>query len=84
MMHKTSVACRHYGKDNPWCEVCGSPWIHVHHIRSRGAGGDDEAENLMSLCPEHHTEYHTIGGRAFGQKYGLEARIATALNRRRI
>ena len=80
-MHRTSAKCREYGKIHQFCEVCGDYGIQVHHIRSRGAGGDDEAINLMSLCPEHHTEYHTIGHEKFGVKYGLSNRIKEALNR---
>lgn len=42
-----------------WCELCGRPGaVHVHHIRSRGAGGDDVLENLISLCPECHDLVH--------------------------
>jgi len=26
----------------------------VHHIRNKGAGGDDTAENLVTLCRRHH------------------------------
>lgn len=43
----------------PGCELCGRPGVvHVHHIRSRGAGGGDEPENLISLCPECHAKAH--------------------------
>lgn len=43
----------------PRCEVCGNTWsLQVHHIRSRGAGGDDLPENLICLCVECHTKVH--------------------------
>ena len=42
-----------------FCELCGRPGpVHVHHIKSRGAGGGDVPENLISLCPECHAEVH--------------------------
>lgn len=42
-----------------YCELCGRYGvIHVHHIRSKGAGGNDEADNLVSLCPICHDKVH--------------------------
>jgi hypothetical protein len=32
-----------------------------HHIKSKGSGGDDVAENLVPLCVLHHTQIHTVG-----------------------
>ena len=43
----------------PYCELCGSSWcIEVHHIVSRGAGGHDVPENLISLCLKCHAMAH--------------------------
>ncbi|MGE5611663.1 MAG: HNH endonuclease signature motif containing protein [Bacillota bacterium] len=47
----------------PHCEYCGHPGrregeIHVHHVRSRGAGGHDCQENLVSLCWLCHDGVH--------------------------
>lgn len=52
------------------CIVCGLV-AEPHHIKSRGAGGDDTIENLLPLCRIHHTEIHTIGLKAFKLKYGF-------------
>lgn len=43
-----------------FCQLCGntSGSLHVHHIKSRGAGGDDTPENLVTLCFNCHTEVH--------------------------
>jgi len=43
-----------------YCENCWSTRgpFHVHHIKSRGAGGGDEPENLISLCWECHRKVH--------------------------
>jgi hypothetical protein len=52
------------------CAVCGRrPPNDPHHLKSRGAGGGDEPENLLSLCREHHTEMHKIGALTFLKKY---------------
>jgi predicted restriction endonuclease len=43
----------------PWCEYCGDTYhIEVHHIKSKGSGGNDEANNLVSLCACHHRMVH--------------------------
>ncbi len=34
---------------------CRGP-IDVHHILTRGTGGDDVLENLICLCRRHHME----------------------------
>ncbi|OPX89419.1 MAG: HNH endonuclease [Pelotomaculum sp. PtaB.Bin104] len=44
-----------------FCQVCGKyqeAGLHEHHIKSRGAGGDDVEENLVTLCYECHTKVH--------------------------
>jgi predicted HNH restriction endonuclease len=42
-----------------YCELCGRRGvIHVHHIKSKGSGGNDEADNLVSLCPVCHDKVH--------------------------
>ncbi len=57
-------------KNQP-CKVCGKRPVDPHHIRSRGAGGGDELENLLPLCRQHHVEWHTIGGKSMTKKYDL-------------
>ena len=32
--------------------------LHAHHIKCRGAGGDDVKENMISLCAKHHDQAH--------------------------
>jgi hypothetical protein len=42
--------------------VCGrylDEWtINPHHITTKGAGGDDNLENGISLCHQHHVDTH--------------------------
>ena len=51
------AARRHY------CEFCGrttveAQQIHVHHVSSKGSGGDDKDGNLISLCFICHDNAH--------------------------
>ena len=50
-----------------WC----SGEIDAHHVRSRGAGGIDEA-NVVPLCHGHHMEGHTGGWHTFQQKHDID------------
>jgi len=36
---------------HPYCEACGAMcWGDPHHIRTQGAGGTDDPDNLLRLC----------------------------------
>ena len=54
------------------CAACGRTPVDAHHIRTRGAGGDDRLSNLLPLCRVHHTEIHKIGKQTFFEKYRIE------------
>ena len=43
---------------DPYCRVCGGKREHVHHIKSRGAGGDDDVRNMIGLCSGCHSRAH--------------------------
>jgi hypothetical protein len=48
-------------RDRIRCEVCHRRmWTpcHPHHIRTKGAGGDDVDSNLLSCCFECHERCH--------------------------
>jgi len=46
-------------RDRGYCEHCGRRCMpDPHHIRSRGAGGPDTDDNLISLCPKCHDKAH--------------------------
>ena len=69
------------------CLICGRK-ADLHHAEGSMIGmGYNRKEKpqigamVMPLCREHHTEYHSIGGRAFDEKYhttavALDKRIA--------
>ena len=43
------------------CEYCGKKncYTNTHHIRSKGAGGDDTEDNLIELCSNCHLKAHS-------------------------
>ena len=51
------------------CCVCGAKTrIHMHHVKSRGAIGRVDKENVVPLCFECHTKGHTWGWQFFEMK----------------
>jgi hypothetical protein len=58
------------------CAVCGRP-ADLHHIDAIGVGRNRTVvshigREAMALCRTHHSEFHTIGRRAFLEKYHVE------------
>lgn len=42
------------------CHICGRRGAtEKHHIKSKGAGGDDVEENLIEVCRICHSKIHT-------------------------
>jgi hypothetical protein len=63
------------------CEVpgCSAPSEPCHHIRTRGAGGKDDAGNLLALCALHHRQVHDAGADTFAARYpALAGKIRAA------
>lgn len=42
------------------CELCQRKniWTNTHHIKSKGASGDDVEDNLIELCANCHRKVH--------------------------
>lgn len=42
------------------CEYCGKKncWTNKHHVKSKGASGNDTEENLIELCGSCHRKAH--------------------------
>lgn len=51
------------------CIVSGQSNPTPHHVKSVGAGGNDEVANLMPLSHRHHMEVHQVGLVKFAKKY---------------
>ena len=66
--HKYSKQYTAYWIAHLFCEICGKVSSAPHHIRTRGAGGGDEAENLLAFCNAHHDEVN-MGIITFAKKY---------------
>jgi hypothetical protein len=52
------------------CDSCGRGSSieypsHPAHIKSRGSGGNDEEENLLSFCAKCHHNQHLMGWHKF-------------------
>lgn len=41
---------------------------HMHHIKTRGAGGRDDLSNVTTLCPDCHHRLHSIEGTQKGRR----------------
>ena len=79
--YKYSKQYTDYWIAHAWCEICGNYSAAPHHIRTRGAGGNDGPGNLLALCTTHHTEAHTMGIQSFANKYTqFHDKIAATLN----
>lgn len=61
---------------NKKCAVCNKP-AELHHIDRIGLGGDRTkpvhiGKEAMSLCREHHREFHDTSKQAFFEKYHFD------------
>lgn len=51
------------------CSVCGKFDVDRCHIKTKGSGGTWDADNILFMCRQHHTEQHQIGWVKFLTKY---------------
>ena len=61
------------------CVICGRK-AELHHIDTVGMGNDrteiqHEGKEAISLCREHHTEFHTVGKVSFFERYHINKGI---------
>lgn len=43
------------------CFICKySFFVDVHHVQHQAKGGSDRIDNLVTLCPNHHKEWHYL------------------------
>lgn len=43
------------------CDICHKFPSDPAHLQTRGSGGNDVENNLVSLCREHHTQQGQVG-----------------------
>lgn len=59
---------KYYSSDKR-CIVTGFSPVDLHHVKTRGSGGTDDAWNLMPLAHALHVDVHAIGLTAFAERY---------------
>ncbi len=52
--------CDLCGKDAPFRDTSGKPYLEVHHIEWLSKGGMDTIENAVALCPNCHRKMHVL------------------------
>jgi hypothetical protein len=84
--HHYSAAYAEYWQEHAVCEACLLKWSAApHHVRTRGAGGDDAAENLLALCYADHAMIGTMGREKFCRRFPhLRAKVDAAMERARV
>jgi 5-methylcytosine-specific restriction protein A len=50
--------CQGCGKDAPFTDANGDPFLEVHHLHRRSDGGADHPDNVIALCPNCHRRVH--------------------------
>jgi hypothetical protein len=67
LLMNTNINVYSFIKTMP-CLACGRKKAQPHHIKTRGAGGENRIDNLIPLCEAHHNECHLNAG-IFMDKY---------------
>lgn len=52
--------CQLCGKEAPFKDKQGLPYLESHHIKWLSNGGEDSIENTVALCPNCHRKMHII------------------------
>lgn len=52
--------CDLCGKDAPFRDKRGRPYLEAHHVKPLAAGGDDSIKNVVALCPNCHRKMHSL------------------------
>jgi 5-methylcytosine-specific restriction endonuclease McrA len=57
MKRRNWTAAHQKVQDELYCRVCDRQADDPAHIVPRSRGGSDEADNILPLCREHHTQF---------------------------
>lgn len=64
------------------CAICGEEGGNeAHHLQTRGSGGGDTIDNLVSLCRRHHQRIHAMGVKSFCEAFQLPVTFDTGYPR---
>ena len=52
--------CELCGKEGPFLDENGKPYLEIHHVEWLSKGGADSIRNTVALCPNWHKKMHII------------------------
>lgn len=52
--------CQYCGKEAPFKDKFGEPYLEEHHVKSLADGGKDTIENVVAICPNCHRKMHVL------------------------
>jgi hypothetical protein len=58
VLRRAKGKCECCGKDAPFVDRDGEPFLEVHHIQPLAQGGGDVVDNAAAICPNCHRECH--------------------------
>lgn len=55
--------CQFCGKDAPFIDNYGQPYLEEHHVKKLADGGTDTSDNVVAICPNCHRRIHVLNDR---------------------
>lgn len=52
--------CQLCGKDAPFVDNNGEPYLEEHHVKKLADGGTDTIDNVVAICPNCHRKVHIL------------------------
>ena len=52
--------CQLCGKDAPFIDNNGEPYLEEHHVKRLADGGSDTIDNVVAICPNCHRKIHIL------------------------
>ena len=52
--------CQFCGKDAPFIDNYGEPYLEEHHVKRLADGGSDTIDNVVAICPNCHRRIHVL------------------------
>ena len=52
--------CQYCGKDAPFIDNNGQPYLEEHHVKRLADGGSDTIDNVVAICPNCHRKIHVL------------------------
>lgn len=55
--------CQFCGKDAPFVDNYGQPYLEEHHVKKLADGGTDTSDNVVAICPNCHRRIHVLNSK---------------------